>query len=66
MAQEAQSVLRALGIDRPYALVVATLEPRKNLGRLSRHSPSGASRCRRPPLNAPAPVVGVGPSGWGA
>jgi glycosyltransferase involved in cell wall biosynthesis len=57
----ATELLRRLGVDGPYVLTVATLEPRKNLPRLLE-----AFARARPLLPEPWPLVVVGPPGWGA
>lgn len=56
----ADSMLRALGVDGPYLLSVATLEPRKNFRRLLE-----AYRMARSALPEPLPLVVAGPIGWG-
>ncbi len=56
----AASLLRRLGVADGYLLAAATLEPRKNLGRLV-----GAFSRARPSLAGPWPLVVVGPHGWG-
>lgn len=56
----AADLLRSLGVDGPYLLSVATLEPRKNLPRLLE-----AFARARPLLPDPWPLVVVGPQGWG-
>lgn len=56
----AAEVLARAGVDGPYLLTVATLEPRKNLPRLLE-----AFTRARPLLPEPWPLVVVGPSGWG-
>lgn len=59
-AAGAASLLRRLGVADGYLLAVATLEPRKNLGRLV-----AAFTRARPSLAGPWPLVVVGPRGWG-
>lgn len=56
----AAEVLARVGVDGPYLLTVATLEPRKNLPRLL-----DAFTRARPLLPEPWPLVVVGPPGWG-
>lgn len=56
----ARSVLARAGVERPYLLVVGTLEPRKNLGRLIE-----AYQCYRARSFDPVDLVVVGPAGWG-
>jgi glycosyltransferase involved in cell wall biosynthesis len=59
-ATGAADLLAGLGVDGPYLLSVATLEPRKNLPRLLE-----AFARARPLLPDPWPLVIVGPRGWG-
>lgn len=59
-ARAATDLLHRLGVDGPYLLTVATLEPRKNLPRLL-----DAFARARPLLPEPWPLVVVGPPGWG-
>jgi glycosyltransferase involved in cell wall biosynthesis len=54
------ATLAALGVSGPYLLSVSTLEPRKNLARLT----SAYTRAREG-FPEPWPLVVVGPSGWG-
>jgi glycosyltransferase involved in cell wall biosynthesis len=56
----AEAILRASGIDGPYLLSVATLQPRKNFRRLIE-----AYRDARSSLPEPLPLVVAGPLGWG-
>lgn len=56
----ATDLLHRRGVDGPYLLTVATLEPRKNLPRLLE-----AFARARPLLPEPWPLVVVGPPGWG-
>ncbi|HVF73736.1 MAG TPA: glycosyltransferase family 1 protein [Acidimicrobiales bacterium] len=56
----ATELLHRLGVEGPYLLTVATLEPRKNLPRLLE-----AFARARPLLPDPWPLVVVGPPGWG-
>lgn len=56
----ATELLHRLGVNGPYLLTVATLEPRKNLPRLVE-----AFLRARPLLPEPWPLVVVGPPGWG-
>jgi glycosyltransferase involved in cell wall biosynthesis len=56
----ATAVLSASGVEGPYLLAVATLEPRKNLRRLVE-----AYAAARPALPEPLPLVVAGPLGWG-
>jgi len=56
----AEAVLRGSGVDGPYLLAVATLEPRKNFARLL-----DAYRAARSALPEPLPLVVAGPMGWG-
>lgn len=52
----AAALLARLGVERPFVLTVSTLEPRKNLPRvLAAHKLAEVT----------APLVVVGPSGWG-
>ncbi|MGA8297127.1 MAG: glycosyltransferase family 1 protein [Acidimicrobiales bacterium] len=55
-----EAVLRRLGVEGEYLLAVGTLEPRKNLRRLV-----AAYESARSELPGPAPLVVVGPYGWG-
>ncbi|HTX62279.1 MAG TPA: glycosyltransferase, partial [Acidimicrobiales bacterium] len=59
-ADGATALLRRLGVVDGYLLAAATLEPRKNLGRLI----AAYSRARRS-LAGPWSLVVVGPRGWG-
>ncbi len=59
-ASGAASLLRRHGVADGYLLAAATLEPRKNLGRLV-----AAFEQARPSLAGPWPLVVVGPRGWG-
>ena len=54
------ALLARLGVDGPFLLSVGTLEPRKNLFRLT----EAYQRIRRS-LPEPWPLVVVGPAGWG-
>ncbi len=56
----AASLLNRLGVEGGYLLAAATLEPRKNLGRLV-----AAFGRARSSLAGPWPLVVVGPRGWG-
>jgi glycosyltransferase involved in cell wall biosynthesis len=56
----ADTLLERLGVGGPYLLTAGTLEPRKNLRRLT-----GAYAGARPSLPEPWPLVVVGPRGWG-
>lgn len=59
-AEGARAVLARAGVERPYLLVVGTLEPRKNLGRLVE-----AYQAYRARSFDPVDLVVVGPTGWG-
>jgi glycosyltransferase involved in cell wall biosynthesis len=59
-AAGARALLGRLGVVDGYLLAAATLEPRKNLGRLV-----AAFARARPSLAGPWPLVVVGPRGWG-
>ncbi|HWD50835.1 MAG TPA: glycosyltransferase family 1 protein [Acidimicrobiales bacterium] len=54
------SLLQRIGVHGPFLLSVGTLEPRKNLPRLTE-----AYQRIRGSLPEPWPLVMVGPSGWG-
>jgi glycosyltransferase involved in cell wall biosynthesis len=54
------ALLDRLGVRGPFVLTVGTLEPRKNLARLTE-----AYARVRPSLPGPWPLVLVGPAGWG-
>jgi glycosyltransferase involved in cell wall biosynthesis len=54
------SLLQRIGVHGPFLLSVGTLEPRKNLHRLT-----DAYQRIRESLPEPWPLVLVGPSGWG-
>jgi glycosyltransferase involved in cell wall biosynthesis len=54
------ATLETLGVSGPYLLSVSTLEPRKNLARLTR-----AYIRAREGFPEPWPLVVVGPTGWG-
>jgi glycosyltransferase involved in cell wall biosynthesis len=54
------AALVALGVSGPYLLSVSTIEPRKNLARLTQAYASARER-----FPEPWPLVVVGPSGWG-
>lgn len=56
----ASELLERLGVPGPFLLNVGTLEPRKNLGRLVQ-----AYERARPRLPDRAPLLVVGPAGWG-
>jgi len=60
-ADGAAAALGALGVVGPYLLSVSTIEPRKNLVRLTEAYTRARER-----LPEPWPLVVVGPSGWGA
>lgn len=67
---ETEGALRRRGITRPYALVVATLEPRKNLAGLFRAfarflEQGTAAKATAAAETHPPLLLGVGRPGWG-
>jgi len=56
----ATALLRHVGVETPYFIVVGTLEPRKNLPRLIEAYEIAARS-----LPEPWPLLVVGPAGWG-
>jgi alpha-1,3-rhamnosyl/mannosyltransferase len=71
--EEVDGALRRRGITRPYALVVATLEPRKNLAGLFRafarfleqRAAAAAAKATAAAETPPPLLLGVGRPGWG-